>query len=436
MNSIRNTIAGMVLGAAVVAITGLDVKWPSLPRPSSPRALHPVPWHTKAASQGEVAEGETKERAEGPTESKILTDSNAIARANEENTPGLSVVRQLNKAFTTLAARVSPAVVNIYTKSGVKRDLRRPGPQFPGLPEDDFEFFFGAPFGEMPGVQIPRAALGSGFVINAKQGYVVTNAHVVRMAGKDADEILVKFSGEENEKGHLAKIVGADEVSDVALLKLVDANESLKDVPLGDSDKSQVGEWVVAIGNPYGHTNTVTQGIISAVGRNLEGARTDFMQTSAGINPGNSGGPLVNMDGEVVGINTAIDPRAQNIGFAIPINTAKKVVVQLAERGKVIRPWLGVAIRDVPEDLAAYLKLKSAEGVLVKDVMPGQPAAKAGLQPFDVITKVNDNEVKNVKDLYRSLDKLEAGKSATLEVLRNNRSRQVKVEMGEQPTPS
>jgi serine protease Do len=282
----------------------------------------------------------------------------------------------------------------------------------------------------------PREALGSGFVINAEQGYIVTNAHVVRMAGHDADEIMIKLNGEENAKGHPAKIVGADEVSDVALLKLSQPVAGLKALTFGDSDKARVGEWVLAIGNPYGHSHSVTQGIVSALGRSLEGARTGFMQTSASINPGNSGGPLINVDGQVIGINSAIDPRAQLIGFAIPINEAKTVIQQLVEKGKVSRPWMGIAIQDVSEDVAGLMKLDKPEGVLVKEVMPGQPAAEAGLQAYDVIVKMNGQTVANSHDLFRNIDRLQSGATAEVEVLRDHRPKKVKVRLSEQPVNS
>ena len=338
--------------------------------------------------------------------------------------------------FTALAEEMSPTVVNIYTTSGTKPRARGGG----GLPpevEEQMRRYFGEGFGgglpfDRPGMK--REALGSGFVINADQGYIATNAHVVRMAGKNADEIMVKFIGEENAKGHLAKVVGADEASDVALLKLVDKPAKLKAAALGDSAKAKVGEWVLAIGNPYGHTHTVTQGIVSALGRTLEGARSEFLQTSAGINPGNSGGPLINMSGEVVAINSAMDPRAQSIGFAIPINVAKKVLNQLEEKGHVERAWLGVAIDDLTEEQVAMMRLKVKEGVLVRQVVADAPAAKAGIEPYDVIKKIDGTEVKNTHDLFRTIDQLTSGKTANVEVLRGGATKTIKVTLGQQPT--
>lgn len=354
--------------------------------------------------------------------------------AVEQTVPAIQTpATKLVPDFTALAEEMSPTVVNIYTTSGTNPRARRGGGGFPPELEEQMQRYFGGglPF-NMP--EMKREALGSGFVINADKGYIATNAHVVRMAGKNADEIMVKFIGEENAKGHLAKVVGADEASDVALLKLVDKPAKLKAAALGDSGKAKVGEWVLAIGNPYGHTHTVTQGIVSALGRTLEGARSEFMQTSAGINPGNSGGPLINMAGEVVGINSAMDPRAQSIGFAIPINVAKNVLNQLEDKGRVDRAWLGVAIDDLTEEQVAMMRLKAKEGVLVRQVVANAPAAKAGIEPYDVIKKIDGNEVKNTHDLFRTIDQLSSGKTANVEVLRGGATKTIKVTLGQQPT--
>lgn len=347
--------------------------------------------------------------------------------------PQISELKRLNTTFTDLAAQVSPAVVSIYTKSS----LRRSGvPGTPKGPGDAPELYFNHPFSQRPMALPPRESLGSGFVINAEEGYIVTNAHVIRTIGRDADEILVKFVGEERSKGHPARVLGVDEISDVALIQLTEKKPGLKAIPLGDSGQSKVGEWVLAVGNPYGHSHTVTQGIVSAMGRNLEGVRSDFLQTSASINPGNSGGPLINVDGEVIGINTAIDPRAQGIGFAIPINTAKKVIADLASKGRVARAWMGIAIEDVTDEVAGLMRLKETGGVLVREVMPNQAAAKAGMEPYDVITKINGEEVKTVHDLYRQVEKLQIGQTAKVEVLRGAQAKNLKVQMREQPVAS
>jgi serine protease Do len=357
-----------------------------------------------------------------------------------------NVLEKFNAAFVSLADQMSPTVVNIYTKTtlGPKPGSRRrlpPGfPGFPGGPDGgdardgDFDLFFRGPFGG-GGQPMPREALGSGFVLN-EEGYIVTNAHVVRMAGKNADEIMVKFGGEDATKGHAAKVIGVDELTDVALLKLVEKKPGIKAAPLGDSEKARVGEMVVAIGNPYGHTNTLTQGVVSALGRSLEGVRTDFIQTSASINPGNSGGPLFNLKGEVIGINTAIDPRAQSIGFAIPINVAKDVITQLVEKGRVSHAWMGVEIQDVTEEIAGYLQLPEPEGVIIKGVMKGEPADIAGMKPYDVIRKVNGKEVRSSTELVKSLASIPVGKTAEIEVLRQNKMQSLRVKLAEQPQQS
>lgn len=338
-------------------------------------------------------------------------------------------VRALSDAFSALAERVSPTVVNIYTKSGAPQ-MQLP----PGIDEQILRRYFGfMPF-NVP--QMKQEALGSGFIVNAEEGYIVTNAHVVRPTGRNADEIMIKLIGEENHKGHAAKVIGVDEASDVALIKLKDKVPNLKAVAFGDSSKAKVGEWVLAVGNPYGHTHTVTQGIVSATGRSLEGARAEFLQTSAGINPGNSGGPLINMSGEVIGINSAMDPRAPNIGFAIPSNTAKDVVTQLADKGHVERAWLGIGIEDLNEEQAALLKLKDSKGVLVKQVMNDAPAAKAGVEVYDVIRKINGADITSTHDLFHAIEKIPAGKTAAVEVLRGGATKTLNVRLGQMPANS
>jgi serine protease Do len=390
----RNLIAGTGVVAAALFISGAHVQWPAI-------------------SSAGVPIYNEKPNPPPPAATAALAD-----------------IKSLSNAFTALSEQVSPTVVNIYTKSGgVNGSRPEMPPDFPPEFQEQLQRF-----GFMPHVLPEMRALGSGFIINADEGYIVTNAHVVRMAGHNADEIMVKFNGEDDaSKGHAAKVVGADEVSDVALLKLVDKHPGLKAAVLGDSSKTKIGEWVLAAGNPYGHSNSIMQGIVSATGRSLEGARSEFLQTSAGINPGNSGGPLINMSGEVIGINSAIDPRAPNIGFAIPSNTAKTVITQLVDHGRVERAWLGLGIADISDEAAGYMRLKDKDGVLVKEVVKGAPAAQAGVQAFDVIRKINGQEVKNTHDLFRSLDQLSAGKTAELEVKRGDKTTLVKVKLGEQP---
>lgn len=413
----KATTAALFAAALFFIGMGVEVRWPA-------KAKADVPWITKTLKAAESIPNAI------PVAATVIPPS---VPPQAPPPAGIQEIKLMNQTFSELASRVSESVVSISTKTGMTPKLRKGGPR---TPQDDFEQYFGFPFGGPGQFQMPpRESLGSGFVINAEEGYIVTNAHVVRMAGKDADEILIRFAGEdENGKGHQAKVIGADEISDVALLQLVEKRKDLKAIPLGDSASSKVGEWVLAVGNPYGHSHTVTQGIVSAQGRNLDGARNEFLQTSASINPGNSGGPLINMDGEVIGINSAIDPRAQGIGFAIPINVAKRSIDQLATKGKVVRAYMGIAIEDINEDIAGYMKLKNPEGVLVREVMPNQPAATAGMEPFDVITKINGTEIKNTRDLYRTVEKLEAGQSASIEVLRSNQAKNLKVKLVEQPT--
>ncbi len=340
---------------------------------------------------------------------------------------------RLNALFTDLAQKLSPTVVNVYTKVKVgPRQGQRQGPRGYGTPEELFRFFFGNPFEDRFGMPQPREAqsLGSGFLIN-DEGLIVTNSHVVRLGDRLADEVSVKFIGGDKGQGFAAEVVGVDQRTDVALLRLKGKRENLRSAPLGDSDKLTVGHWVIAIGNPYGHSHTVTQGIVSAVGRSIEDLAAEFIQTSASINPGNSGGPLFNLNGEVVGINTAIDPRAQGIGFAIPINRAKMVIRQLVEKGKVERGWLGVGIADLTPQLSEYLKIPGQKGVLVREVFKGEPAEKAGLEVYDVITKVNGKEIDSANALAIAVGDVQIGKFVELEVIRDGTKKNFKVKVGE-----
>lgn len=360
-------------------------------------------------------------------------------------------LQKLNSAFTNLAASLSPSVVNVFTKMKAEKPTRKrmdrrereEDEDFGGeerggqSPEDIFRFFFGNPFRD--DFENPRQresqSLGSGFVINAAEGLIVTNSHVVSFGGKGADEIMVKFVGDDKTKGLPAEVVGIDTSTDVAVLRLKTKKSGLKAVVLGDSEALQVGEWVLAIGNPYGHSNSVTQGIISALGRDLEGlSLADFIQTSASINPGNSGGPLFNMKGEVIGINSAIDPRAQGIGFAIPINTAKNVIRQIVEKGEVSRGWIGVGIADVTPEVAEYFKLKVEQGVLIESLEKGEPAEKAGLKPYDVIITLNGKKVASRRELASGIGAMAPGTSAKLGVLREGKEFNLEVKVAKRPS--
>lgn len=328
--------------------------------------------------------------------------------------------------FVPLARNAGPAVVNISTEREVESPVMDMF-NFPGM-ERFFEQF-GDPFGNMrpeqPAPKRKSKALGSGFIISS-DGYIVTNNHVV--AG--ADKVTVKFNGDKS-AGLPAKIMGTDEETDIALLK-VESPEKLPVLKFGDSDAMEVGDWVVAIGNPFGLSNTVTAGILSAKGRDIHSGPFDnFLQTDASINPGNSGGPLINREGEVIGINTAISANGQGIGFAIPSNLASKVINDLREGKKVSRGWLGVTIQDVNENMAKALGLKKASGALIGSVLPGEPAEKAGLRAGDVIIRVGDRDIDSASSLTRSVANFKPGTNIDVVVLRDGKEMKVTVKLGE-----
>ncbi len=319
-------------------------------------------------------------------------------------------------------ARIGPAVVYIETSQQVEG--RNPFNPFFNDP------FFGDLFREHPRTeQREKTGLGSGFIIS-KDGYILTNEHVV----SNADEISVTVAG--IDRPFKAQVVGSDYDLDLAVLK-IDANRDLPTVELGNSRDIRVGQWVIAIGNPYGLDHTVTVGVISATGRpiTIRGRLyKNLIQTDAAINPGNSGGPLLNLAGQVVGINTAINAAAQGIGFAIPVDTVKEVLDELIKSGKVVRPWLGVYLQDLTPELAEYLRVKDVEGVLVSNVIDGSPAAKAGLRQGDVILEINRVKVKSVEDLVERIRKLKVGEKAVLLVRREAGTVFVPVTVGEKPS--
>ncbi|MEE9515427.1 MAG: DegQ family serine endoprotease, partial [Candidatus Brocadiales bacterium] len=297
-----------------------------------------------------------------------------------------------------------------------------------GFGDEFFERFFR---GRMP-KEFRQQGFGSGVIVDQRDGnaYILTNNHVV----EGADEIYVIMPGKKKELK--AEIVGADPPTDVAVIKI--DGDGLPVAKLGNSDDVHVGDWVLAVGNPFGLTQTVTSGIISAVGRANVGIADyeDFIQTDAAINPGNSGGPLVNLQGEVIGINSAIFTRTggyQGIGFAIPINMAKTVMNSLIEHKKVIRGWLGVSIQDVSEELAESFGLPVAEGVLIGDVTPDSPAERAGVQRGDVVVGYQGKKVDDTNDLRNLVAQTPVGTEASLEVIRDNKPVHLTVDIGEQP---
>lgn len=333
-------------------------------------------------------------------------------------------VKMVPQNFSGLADTVSPAVVHIRVEKTVNGQGSMLGP-FGG--RDQFRDFFGHRFGPPQRPDFKQPAMGSGFIID-KDGYIVTNHHVVD--GAESIKVILR-----DESEYPAKIVGNDPVTDIALIK-VDAKMPLPAVSLGSSDNLKVGEWVAAIGSPFGLQYTVTAGIVSAKGRVIgSGPYDDFIQTDASINPGNSGGPLINMLGQVVGINTMISARGQGIGFAIPIDLAKGIVDQLRSDGQVTRGWLGITIQDLKGDLAEYYGLKDKSGALVASVIPGDPAEQAGIQPKDIITEVNGRRVTGSRDLTRMAAGLQVGDEARVTVWRNGKSKTLKVQIGERPSP-
>jgi len=327
------------------------------------------------------------------------------------------------QSFADLAEKVNPGVVNISTTTTV----RIPGNPFRhyfGPGEGPFEDFFRRFFEDIPDRELKQQSLGSGFIID-KDGYIITNNHVVERA----DEIKVKLvDGREFD----AKVVGRDSKTDLALIKIWSPFKDLPVLPLGDSDSIRVGDWVLAIGNPFGLEHTVTKGIISATGRVIgSGPYDNFLQTDAPINPGNSGGPLVDLKGEVIGINTAIVATGQGIGFAIPSNMSKSVISQLREKGRVARGWIGVSVQSITPEIGKAIGLKELKGALVTDIFQGGPADSGGMKRGDIIIAFEGKEVKNISDLPRLVAGTPAGKTIEVRVLRNGKQMNLKITVGE-----
>jgi serine protease Do len=325
-------------------------------------------------------------------------------------------------SFADLAEKMKPSVVNISTSKTIRSGR---GSQFRSPFDRHFwgDDFFERFFGDVPRREFKQRSLGSGFIIS-NDGYIFTNNHVV----EQADKILVKLStGKEYE----AKIIGKDAKTDLALIK-IKSSESLPVAEIGDSEKLRVGDWVLAIGNPFGLEQTVTAGIVSAKGRVIgAGPYDNFIQTDASINPGNSGGPLFNMEGKVIGINTVIIAQGQGIGFAIPINMAKAILPDLKSKGKVTRGWLGVSVQDVTDDIAKNLKLKDNSGALISDVFKGDPADRAGLRAGDLITEVNGKKIKDTHELLLMIASFHVGDKIDVRVLRDGQDKVFRITVTE-----
>lgn len=335
--------------------------------------------------------------------------------------------------YVSLAKKLIPSVVNISTVTNL-----RPSPG-QSLPDDLFRRFFGEPFSRplppsLGGPQLPRRviSLGSGFIID-REGTILTNNHVI----EGASEISVSFTEDPTENPIQAKVIGRDPELDIALLKASPAGKKIEPVILGNSDTVEIGEYVMAVGNPFGQGHSVTHGLISQKGRIApDFPLTTYLQTDAPINPGNSGGPLVNLKGEVIAVNNAIQINAQGIGFAIPINVVKQVLPQLREKGRVSRGYLGVAVQDLTTDLKRKLSVpENVTAPFVTQVTENSPGYKAGIRPYDLITAFGDQKITSAADLVGAVSQTPVGKQTSLIVLRNGKEQTMKVTLAERPLP-
>ncbi len=338
----------------------------------------------------------------------VFTLSGAPTKAVSHDSP---------ESLSLTVKRLTPSVVNISTTNVIKTS-----PYASPYQEEYFKKFFEKFFGDqMPDRKFKSRGLGSGFIISS-DGYIITSNHVIRKA----EEVEVILEGG---KKYAAEIVGTDPQTDLALLK-VDPKEPLSAVEMGDSSAVEIGEWVFAIGNPFGLGHTVTAGIISGKGRALGVGRYDnFIQTDTAINPGNSGGPLLNFEGKVIGINTAIIARARGMGFAIPINMAKKVVEQLKDHGRVIRGWLGIMIQDITPEISEALGIQGNQGGLISEVKNGSPADKAGLRRGDVILSVDGEKIPDSSTLARKLALTKPGVSTKFVVFRDGEEKNFNIKL-------
>lgn len=339
----------------------------------------------------------------------------SFALKNEPSVTPSKVVVMGPTNIPDMVEQVSPAVVNIETSASANNDEIFNDPFF--------RYFLGDSY--MPKTNITQG-IGTGFIIS-EDGYVVTNQHVV----DKADTIIVNIDSTEK---YNANIIGQDYELDLAVLK-IDANKKFATLKMGDSDKIRVGEWVIAIGNPYGLDHTVTAGLISAKGRpiNIENrVYKNLIQTDAAINPGNSGGPLLDTNGQVIGINTAVNANAQGIGFAIPINTAKEVLDELITEGKIIRPYIGIWFQSVDQQIADYLGI-AKEGVIISTVNPNSPASKAGLKKYDIILSINDIKITNADMVNEIIAKKKVNDTITIKIWREGKHYDINVQLAEKP---
>jgi serine protease Do len=339
----------------------------------------------------------------------------------------LTTAKSLGQAFVEVAKKVQPSVVNITTEKTVTiKPWERFGEEFfKGSPFEEFFRGFGSPRERGKEYRHRQRSGGSGVIVD-KEGYILTNNHVI----EGADKVKVRLA---DGREFVATVKGQDSRTDLAVLHI-----KAKDLPvatLGDSDNLEVGEWAIAIGSPFGLEHTVTVGVISAKGRSGLGTGTyeDFIQTDASINPGNSGGPLINIDGEVIGINAMIIQPGTGIGFAIPINMAKQILNDLIKTGKVVRPWLGISVQELTPEMMEHFKVKEKEGVLVGQVYQGTGAEKAGLISGDIIKAVDDKPIKNVNELVKEIQKKKVGQKLKLSIVRDGKPMTVEVTTSAMP---
>ena len=356
----------------------------------------------------------------------IYPETMASAGNDQNKQVNLTSTGILPTNIPEIVDKVGDAIVYIETTA------ESTSPSDPFFNDPFFRYFFGDSFGFRTTPKVSKG-IGTGFIIDP-QGYIITNEHVISNA-KEINVTVIGF-----DEPFKATVVGKDFNLDLAVLK-INSTKKLPYIEMGNSDEMRVGEWVIAIGNPYRLDHTVTVGVISAKGRPVTIPDTstgkqrvykNLIQTDAAINPGNSGGPLISLDGKVIGINTAVNAQAQGIGFAIPINTAKEVLDELITTGSVTRPFIGVALQDLTKDLAEYFKLKEAKGAIIADVVSGSPAEKAGLKRGDVILKINDTEINNSINVSNIVSKSKVNDKLVMLILRNGQTQFVTVVVGKQ----